>query len=59
MQKLTKEPIRHELTHLRVFGCKAYPLLKDADAPPKAEKMKPRAFIDYLMKYDSTNIYRV
>lgn len=44
---------------MKVFGCKAYPLLKRADAPSKSHKMKPRAFIGYLVGYDSTNIFRV
>jgi hypothetical protein len=59
LQKLTNQPIRHELAHLKVFGCKAYSLLKGADAPPKSEKLKPRAFVGYLIGYDSTNIFRV
>ncbi len=61
MQKLTNsnELIRYELNHFRVFGCKAYSLLKGANALPKTKKMKSRAFIDYLIKYDSTNIYRI
>ena len=35
--------------HLKVFGCKAYPLLKGADRSPKREKMRPRAFVGYLL----------
>ena len=48
-----------EISHLKVYGCKAYPLLKGKDAPPKSEKLKPRAFIGYLVGYDSTNIFRI
>ena len=32
VQKLTNMPQRWELSHLKVFACKAYPLLKGADA---------------------------
>ena len=59
LQKHTKQPIKHEMAHLKVYGCKAYPLLKKTDKPPKSNKMKPRAFIGYLVGYDSTNIFRV
>jgi hypothetical protein len=53
------QPIRPELDHLKVYGCKAYPLLKGADAPPRGSKLKPRAFVGYLVGYNSTNIFRV
>ena len=61
LQKLTNpgQSVRYELAHLKVFGCKAYPLLKGADAPPKSNKLKPRAFVGYLVGYDSTNIFRI
>lgn len=44
---------------MKVFECKAYPLLKRADNPPKSEKRSPRAFISYLVGYDFTNILRI
>ena len=53
------QTVRHEIAHLKVYGCKAYPLLKGKDKPPKSHKMKPRAFIGYLVGYDSSNIFRV
>lgn len=59
MQRATNQKITWDIARLKVFGCKAYPLLKGADAPPRSEKMKPRAFIGYLIGYDSTNIFRV
>jgi hypothetical protein len=60
LQRLSKEPIiRWELDHLKVFGCKVYVLLKGADASPRSEKMKARAFVGYLVGYDSINIFRV
>jgi hypothetical protein len=59
MQKLLKESIRNEIAHLKVFDCKAFSLLKEADAFKKNEKMKSREFIKYLIKYDFINIFRV
>ena len=59
LHRALKKPYNSEIGHLKVFGCKAYPLLKGKDAPPKSEKLAPRAFVGYLVGYDSTNIYRV
>ncbi len=57
MQKLTNQPIRHKIDHLKVYECKAYSLLKGADAPARDNKLRPRAFVDYLVGYNSTNIF--
>jgi hypothetical protein len=59
MQKLLKESIRNEIVHFKMFDCKAFSLLKKANALKKSEKMKSRAFIEYLIKYDFINIFRV
>jgi hypothetical protein len=59
MQKLLKKSIRNEIAHLKMFDCKAFSLLKKADALKKNEKMKSRAFIEYLIEYDFINIFRV
>jgi hypothetical protein len=59
MQKLLKELIQNEIVHLKVFDCKAFSLLKETNAFKKSEKMKSRAFIEYLIKYDFINIFRV
>ena len=59
MQKLFNQSIKREFFHLRVYDCKTYPLFKNANAPLKFEKMRPRAFINYLIEYDSINIFRV
>ncbi len=60
MQRLLKESlIRWELNHLTIFDCKTYVLLKDANVSPRTEKMKARAFVDYLIDYDSINIFKV
>ncbi len=59
MQKLLKKLIRNEIAHLKTFDCKAFSLLKKTNAFKKNEKMKSRAFIKYLIKYDFINIFRV
>ncbi len=59
MQKLLKESIRNEIAHLKIFDCKKFSLLKKTDALKKSEKMKSRAFIEYLIKYDFINIFRI
>jgi hypothetical protein len=59
MQKLLKESIRNEIAHFKVFDCKAFSFFKKINAFKKNEKMKSRTFIDYLIKYDFINIFRV
>jgi hypothetical protein len=59
MRKLLKESIRNEIAHLKVFDCKAFSLLKETNAFKRNEKMKSRAFIEYLIEYDFINIFRV
>jgi hypothetical protein len=45
-----------DLSHLHVYGCRAYPLDKGL---PKSRKLLPRAHIGYFVGYDSTNVYRI
>jgi hypothetical protein len=59
MQKLLKESIRNKIVYLNVFDCKTFSFFKKADALKKNEKMKSRTFIEYLIKYDFINIFRV
>jgi hypothetical protein len=59
MQKLLKELIRNEIVHFKMFNCKAFSLLKEINALKRNDKMKSRAFIEYLIKYDFINIFRV
>jgi Reverse transcriptase (RNA-dependent DNA polymerase) len=47
---------RPNLSHLHVYGCRAYPLNKKI---PRRQKLEPRAHIGYLVGYDASNIYRV
>lgn len=50
---LHKQP---HLKHLKKYKCRAYPLIKNL---PKKKKMTPKAFFDYLMSYDNTNIFLI
>jgi hypothetical protein len=59
MQKLLKKSIRNEIVHLKMFDCKTFSFLKEINALKKSEKMKSRIFIEYLIKYDFINIFRV
>jgi hypothetical protein len=59
MQKLLKESIRNEIVHFKMFNCKTFSFLNKINAFTKNEKMKSRAFIEYLIKYDFINIFRV
>jgi hypothetical protein len=59
LQRLLKKSIRWELDHLKMFDCKTYVLLKESDVSSRSEKMKARAFVNYLIDYDSINIFRV
>jgi hypothetical protein len=59
MQKLLKKSIRNEIAHLKVFDCKTFSLFKETNALKKSKKMKSRAFIEYLIKYDFIDIFRV
>jgi hypothetical protein len=47
-------------THLRAYGCKAYAMYTEAMAKKnRLLKLKPKAWIGYLVGYNSTNIYRI
>lgn len=47
---------RIKLAHLRTIGCKGY--AKNYNRK-KGDKMEPRAYVGYLIGYESTNIWRV
>jgi hypothetical protein len=59
MQKLLKELIRNEIVHFKMFDCKTFSFLKKTNAFKKSEKIKSWAFIEYLIKYDFINIFRI
>jgi hypothetical protein len=46
--------------HLKVYGCKAFAMTKQAQLNEKRlERFKPKAWIGYLVGYQSSNIYKV
>jgi hypothetical protein len=46
--------------HLRVYGCKAYAMTTDAlKKANRLQRFNPRAWIGYLVGYNSTNVYRI
>jgi hypothetical protein len=50
------------LQHLKTYRCKAYSLIKlkeDLDYSGKLQKLVSRAYIRYLVGYESILIYRV
>ena len=59
IQRLIKQIIKWKIFHLKIFECKTFSLLKNANKSFKNEKMKSKTFIDYLMNYNSINIFRV
>ena len=48
-----------KLFHLKVFECKIYLLLKKIDVLSRTQKLKSRAFVKYLIKYNFINIFRM
>jgi hypothetical protein len=61
MQKLTNlnQSIRSEIEHLKMYECKTYSLLKEANVLSRDNKLKSRAFVRYLIDYNSINIFRI
>jgi hypothetical protein len=57
LQQALGRPIQPpNITHLRVFGCRTYPMNQHI---PRSKKLEPRAYIGYLVGYESSNIYRI
>lgn len=50
-----------DIAHLRAYGCRAYPLTKEAlqNTQKRALKTAAHAEIGYLVGYDSSNIFRI
>jgi hypothetical protein len=59
MQMLLKKSIRNEIIHFKIYDYKAFSFLKKVVAFKKNKKMKSRAFIEYLIKYNFINIFQV
>jgi Reverse transcriptase (RNA-dependent DNA polymerase) len=46
--------------HLKVYGCKAFAMTTEAKKKVnRRQRLNPKAWIGYLIGYDSTNIYRI
>src|SRR5437016_1610011 len=45
--------------HLHPLGCKAYALNHDLPKKQRRNKLSPRAHIRYLVRYNSTHIWRI
>ncbi|KAJ6436596.1 hypothetical protein O9K51_10838 [Purpureocillium lavendulum] len=50
-----------DITHLKAYGCRAYPLTREAlkEKQKKHLKTHPHAEVGYLVGYDFTNIFRI
>ena len=47
-------------SHLKIYGCKAFALTTDAlKKTHRLQRMNPKAWIGYLVGYNSTNVYRI
>jgi hypothetical protein len=47
---------KSNIAHLRIYDCKIYPLIHKI---LKKQKLRPRAQIGYLVRYNSSNIFRI
>ncbi|KAL1976427.1 hypothetical protein VTN31DRAFT_2709 [Thermomyces dupontii] len=51
---------RHDVAHLRVYGCKTYVMTPEAmNKENRLKRFNPKAWIGYLVGYVSSNIYRI
>ncbi len=54
------EERKPQQAHLKVYGCKAYYMTTDAlKKTNRLDRLKSRAWIGFLVGYDSTNVYRI
>ena len=54
------EDRKPQQAHLKVYGCKAFVMTRDAMTKKnRLKRLNPRAWVGYLVGYDSTNIYRI
>ena len=44
------------MAHIEPYGCRAYVHIKGR---PKLDKLVPKAYIGYLVGYESTNVFRI
>ena len=53
------QSLHAELAHLKIFGCRTYPLLCENDKPPKSAKLCACTVIRYLISYENQNTYHI
>jgi hypothetical protein len=56
LQAALSQDTKIDLGHIRIFGCRAYPVNYKI---PRTQKTKLRAHIGYLVGYNSTNIFQI
>lgn len=53
-------PDRPDVSHLRAYGCRAYPLTHNVKAGlDRRSKLAPRAYVGYLVGYVGISIYKI
>jgi len=57
-QALNVHNPKPNISHLKVYGCQAYPNIPHQTIP-RQKKVIPRAHIGYLVGYESSNIFRI
>jgi hypothetical protein len=60
MNGIVTGPRRPNQAHLRAYGCKAFAMTDDTHrGKSRLQRLDPKAWIGYLVGYQSTNIYRI
>jgi hypothetical protein len=60
MNGIVTGPRKPNQAHLRAYGCKAYAMTDDTHrGKSRLQRLDPKAWIGYLVGYQSTNIYRI
>jgi hypothetical protein len=60
MNGIVTGPRRPNQAHLRAYGCKAFAMTDDTHrGKSRLQKLDPKAWVGYLVGYQSTNIYRI
>jgi hypothetical protein len=58
--RVVTENRKPQQAHLKVYGCKAFAMTPEAqDKKKRLQRFNPKAWIGYLVGYQSTNIYRI
>jgi hypothetical protein len=58
--KISLDPKKPQQAHLKTYGCKAFAMTKEAQLKKiRLQRFDPKAWIGFLVGYDSTNNYRI